>query len=620
MAMILKRLSKKIRAALSRFYLILLYLLVICILPINLWAQNPAAVSNGAGILGGGNYSGYFSAGQQGTYLFANGNITATQGIILNDISSETEFTFVLSGNLTIAGAVNIKSGDMRLISPLSSLSGTPLSFADVFLVLVETGEIFAQTTTDENGYFTFAKVPYKNFYLTINPEIPENSVLLLFESNIFIQEVVVNGEVGTEGITASASIIPVNGCDPDHPDYRVWYPDFDGDGFGNNSVMVGLCYQPTGYSINNQDCNDIDPLVNPDAEDLPGSGIDGNCDGIISCGSLDIAALYGPSEAEKMNIEIEMQALIEDNTAESAIWEWGDGELSSGIVQKSSVTGTHIYREPGVYTVKLNITNGCGDQFSFSYNYVVIYDSSAGFVAGAGKISSPSGASTAYRNSNGMASFGFVSLYENNKKHSPKNPVFKLDNGGFNFVSTKSELLIVAGNSAKFKGSGEINGTGNYEFMISAEDGDLNRKKNPDKLHVRIWNKNSGETVFDNKTNSGKHGKPATEILEGSIVIHVPHPKSGAIVQSDQTEKTGSDLLTIYPNPSKGIVNIIQNISFDDQIDLKVFSSSGTLILEKSYKGRDSMVFDMSDQVPGLYLLYISIGNERFYKKLTVQ
>jgi PKD repeat protein len=617
--MILKRISNKIRSATSQYHLRLLRLIVFCMLPFSIWAQNQNAVSNGAGMISGGNYTGYVSAGQMGTYLFASGNQMATQGIILNEISSETEFTFTLRGNLTVAETENLKSGELRLKSVTAASSGPPLSLAKVYLILVETEEVFAETTTDESGSFMFPNIPYKDFYFTVNTkEIPNNPVTLSFKINIFIQEVVISGEVGTEGVTVSVSITPVNGCDPEHPDYRIWYFDFDGDGFGDKNITVGQCTQPLRYVLNNYDCDDTDPFINPDAEDIPGSGIDANCDGIIPCSSLEISEFIAPYDPVNIANQIIVQALTVGDAIESATWEWGDGAVSSGIIQNGSVTGSHYYHQPGVYTITLYIDNDCAQSFTYTHKYVVVYDPSAGFVTGSGTIFSPPGASTVYPEASGNASFGFVSRYDKNKMQLKGNTAFEFAAGGLNFRSTEYEWLVVAGSSAKFKGRGKINDTGNYQFMISAEDGALKRKESPDKLRMVIWDEISGNIIYDNEMNSSLDSEPATEILEGSIVIHVPKLKSGDL--SGSLEDAKSDLLTLYPNPARGIVKILQNVTFDQSIELEVYNNSGILIMKKTYNGRNSLEFDMSDQASGMYLVNMIIGNERFSRKLVVQ
>lgn len=73
------------------------------------------------------------------------------------------------------------------------------------------------------------------------------------------------------------------NNCDgiiDDGLSMDVYYEDSDGDGFGGNYESVVDCTAPVGYVLNNEDCNDNDPNINPDAEDIPNNNIDENCDG----------------------------------------------------------------------------------------------------------------------------------------------------------------------------------------------------------------------------------------------------------------------------------------------------------------------------------------------------
>ena len=43
------------------------------------------------------------------------------------------------------------------------------------------------------------------------------------------------------------------------------WYPDADGDGHGNVRAGVDACDAPSGYVANGDDCNDLDPELNPE-------------------------------------------------------------------------------------------------------------------------------------------------------------------------------------------------------------------------------------------------------------------------------------------------------------------------------------------------------------------
>lgn len=63
------------------------------------------------------------------------------------------------------------------------------------------------------------------------------------------------------------------------------WWPDVDGDGFGAGSP-TNSCEAPPGEVDNNLDCNDADPAVHPDAEELCNYQ-DDDCDGTTDNGAV---------------------------------------------------------------------------------------------------------------------------------------------------------------------------------------------------------------------------------------------------------------------------------------------------------------------------------------------
>lgn len=74
------------------------------------------------------------------------------------------------------------------------------------------------------------------------------------------------------------------NNCDgqiDEDLEFQNYYEDNDIDLFGNPSVFISACTQPDGYIINNSDCDDNDPNINPNIEDIPNNGIDEDCDGM---------------------------------------------------------------------------------------------------------------------------------------------------------------------------------------------------------------------------------------------------------------------------------------------------------------------------------------------------
>ena len=57
------------------------------------------------------------------------------------------------------------------------------------------------------------------------------------------------------------------------------YYLDSDGDGFGDANQLIADCLQPTGYVLDDSDCDDSDGLIYPNAQEYC-DGIDQNCNG----------------------------------------------------------------------------------------------------------------------------------------------------------------------------------------------------------------------------------------------------------------------------------------------------------------------------------------------------
>jgi len=75
------------------------------------------------------------------------------------------------------------------------------------------------------------------------------------------------------------------------------YYPDADGDGYGDDNALVLSCTPLPGFITQGGDCNDADPLVNPLATEMC-NGIDDNCDGQVDENCVLLAArvlLEGP-------------------------------------------------------------------------------------------------------------------------------------------------------------------------------------------------------------------------------------------------------------------------------------------------------------------------------------
>ena len=212
--------------------------------------------------------------------------------------------------------------------------------------------------------------------------------------------------------------------------------------------------------------------------------------------------------------------------------WDLGEvfGTASPGVSQPGhTLTATASDLPAGVYSIALRIRDNVGlTDTRTAPEYVVVYDGSAGFVTGAGLITSPYGACSAsvcttYSGA-GKARFGFTSRYERGATRPSGDTQFHFQAGDLRFQSTSYDWLVVAGSRAQFKGAGTVNGTAGYRFLLTAIDGDIAGGGGVDRFRIKIWN-DSG-VAYDNQRDFSGSSAPddsnaSTAIDAGSIVIH---------------------------------------------------------------------------------------------------
>ena len=197
------------------------------------------------------------------------------------------------------------------------------------------------------------------------------------------------------------------------------------------------------------------------------------------------------------------------------------------------TVTGSHTYTDPGVYTVKLTVTDDDDDLDSGSsiFQFVVVFDPNGGFVTGGGTFDSPAGAYTADPSLTGQANFGFVSRYKKGANTPDGNTEFQFQAGDLNFHSASYDWLVVAGHQALYKGDGTINGGGDYGFLVSVVDEALTPSTDVDRFRIKIVDKDNGDAVvYDNQVSDDENAEATTDVEHGSIVIHKPKGKQATV------------------------------------------------------------------------------------------
>jgi hypothetical protein len=205
-----------------------------------------------------------------------------------------------------------------------------------------------------------------------------------------------------------------------------------------------------------------------------------------------------------------------------TASWAF-DGAAREGTVTESTDTVSLVssFSAPGVYSVTLTVTDDDGGAGTATTvdglpAFVVVYDASAGFVTGGGWINSPAGAYAPSPAATGKATFGFVAKYKPGANAPDGNTEFNFKAGGFDFRSTGYDWLVVAGSKAQYRGTGTVNGSAGYGFLLTAYD------DSTDRIRLKVWDA-SNTVVYDNRRGSSDDVDTADPqaLGGGSIVVH---------------------------------------------------------------------------------------------------
>jgi hypothetical protein len=329
----------------------------------------------------------------------------------------------------------------------------------------------------------------------------------------------------------------------------------------------------------------------------------------VISLPEIIIEITANPAVPIQIGTYVALKVDFTDENLVDAVIDWGDGGDPDELKGKlNEINLVHPYGEVGVYSVIVTLTDACGNVTSKNYDYVVVYDPTAGFVTGGGWINSPAGAYIENPGLTGKATFGFVSKYNKGATIPSGNTEFQFHAAGMNFKSTDYDWLVIAGMKAQFKGSGTINGSGEYGFMLTAIDG------TPDKFRIKIWDKSNDAIVYDNQiTDTSDNADPSTALGGGSIVIHTPKTKSAEIGADVNPFAEQSDL-KVYPNPFADRLRFefVSPESVNARIDL--YDMTGRLvktIFEQPVEGGVSYEAEFRPEtiISGMYFYRVQMG-----------
>ena len=334
------------------------------------------------------------------------------------------------------------------------------------------------------------------------------------------------------------------------------------------------------------------------------------------------IAEIKVPIDPIPLGSPISTVAYFENcNDISEAYWDWGDDSTSPGNIFDDSISGSHIFDSVGVFRVSVTMIDSYGNVASeTAIAYIVIYDPSAGFVTGSGWIESPPGAYLIDETITGKAHFGFVSRYQSGANIPTGRTDFRFKAADLLFEGVAFEWLVVAGANTKFKGTGTINGSGNYGFMLTATDGSINGGGGLDKFRIKIWDIDADETVvYDNKLGSDDIGYNAQEIGAGAIKIHKTNGNNNRMQFT--TRLISSEIkLSAYPNPFQQELEIDFTLAKGNWVNLSVYDINGrhikTLVNEIRSLGLHTEQWNGHDEAgklvsSGVYLIRYSTEAE---------
>lgn len=230
-------------------------------------------------------------------------------------------------------------------------------------------------------------------------------------------------------------------------------------------------------------------------------------------------------SSPTAVNTSITASANFADvNTSDThtASWNWGDGNTTTGTITENngsgSVSDAHTYTTAGIYSVTLTVTDNHGASGITQYQYVAVYDPSAGFLTGSGKYTSQAGWDMLDTGATGEVKLGIQAKYTGGNTAPTGQTKISFKLGNLDFTSTSYQWLVVNGAKAVLMGNGTINGSGNYTFLISAIDGSQTGGQDLIRIQVR----DSSQTiVYDTQPGQPSTADPTTSITNGSIKAH---------------------------------------------------------------------------------------------------
>lgn len=244
----------------------------------------------------------------------------------------------------------------------------------------------------------------------------------------------------------------------------------------------------------------------------------------------ITITRATGPSKPAAVGTMVTASGKFADpgfDDTDTAQWQWGDGTVSN-VSLSSNKTGNHsipksahIYSAANLYPLILTVFNDDDppQTAQVSAGYAVIYSPTSS-ARGSGTIVSPAGAYMADRTLTGSAAFSLSCSYKGGKTTPNCTSQLQFQPASFTFMGTSGAWMVVTGHEALIQGTGTVNGTTGYSYLLTLTDTQFPAGGGVAQYRLKVWNTATGDVVYDTQPLAGITVRPQTPLASGSMTL----------------------------------------------------------------------------------------------------
>jgi len=192
------------------------------------------------------------------------------------------------------------------------------------------------------------------------------------------------------------------------------------------------------------------------------------------------------------------------------------DGAFDEPVEEVTATLPQHTVAD--ILSITIKATDVAGNTVVSEPTLLAIYDPTGAFITAGGWFTSPAGAYKADSTVTGKANLGLNSKYKKGTMIPTGETEFHLKEANLKFKATSYDWMVINGAKAIYRGSGTVNGAGNYGFLVSAISGDISGGQ--DLIRFKIWDKATNTVIFDNGAGSDS-ANPTTPLGGGNVKIH---------------------------------------------------------------------------------------------------